>query len=169
MDVKVAVVQKGMTMKRTLGPGIVLLGLLAVLGFPSPAAAHLGGEHFQVVSRPMSEHYEDNGRKGESRGDTFSFTEKLMKDGKRIGHDTGSCTVMRATRTSFTMQCVVTLIFKNKGQLTVQGALVFKRGVRSAPELAITGGTGDYAGASGVMFLNDKRGEPSRFRIHLEG
>ena len=154
-------------MKRMFTPAVLLLGMLGVLAVPSPAAAHLGGDHFQVVSRPISEHFEDNGRKGPSRGDVFSFTERLMQDGERVGKDFGRCEVVRATERAFTMHCMVTLLFKGKGQLTVQGAVLFKRGMTNDPELAITGGTGDYAGASGVMYLIDRRNEPSRFRFHL--
>jgi hypothetical protein len=40
-------------------------------------------------------------------------------------------------------------------------------GDRTNPALAITGGTGEYAGASGEMVLIERRGEPQRHRIHL--
>lgn len=62
---------------------------------------------------------------------------------------------------------MVTVTFRNKGDLTVQGAITYKRGQRIAPELAITGGTGDDKGASNVVKLIDRRGEPSRLRFRL--
>lgn len=143
-----------------LGAGTVAVGA-------APAEASIDGDRFQVVSRTWSEHWEDTGEKGESVGDSYTFTEKLFHRGERVGRDAGRCEVTRVGPYAFGMNCVVTVTFRNRGDLTVQGAITYKRGRRNAPELAITGGTGEYKGASGVVKLVDRRGEPSRLRFRL--
>ena len=154
-------------MRRAFSIVTIFLGTIAILGLPTPAAAHVGGEHIQVIARTVSEHYEDNGRKGESVGDYFTFTDHLMKRGDRVGHAVGRCDVMRATRQAFSLQCTATLTFGGKGQLTVQGAITFRQGNNDDPTLAVTGGTGDYAGASGEFVLIERREGPTRYSIHL--
>ncbi len=46
--------------------------------------------------------------------------------------------------------CVVSVVWKNGG-LTVQGVVRFKQQKPQSAVLAITGGTGSYRGASGVV------------------
>ena len=156
-------------MKKMWGSIVLSLGLLAALGLPAPAAAHPGGEHFRVTARTISETYKDQGKKGWSRGDSFAFTEKLMQNGDRVGRDYGKCDVTRVTKRTSTAQCSLHMTFKGEGQLIAEGAVTFRRGSKHDPRLAITGGTGDYADASGVFVLMERRGEPTRYGIHLMG
>jgi hypothetical protein len=128
----------------------------AFVGASSPAVAGTG-EVIQVNAESWNEHYTDVGRKGESAGDTFDFTEKLFQHGDRVGRDAGHCVVKRVTKRSFTFQCTVTLHFKGKGDIIVQGAITFRRGSNENPLLAVTGGTGDYAGASGEFEITDQQ------------
>jgi len=154
-------------MKRVV---IILISLLlgaSALSGSSPAVAHLGGEDFQVTARTMTERFRDAGRQGPSIGDSFLLTEKLFQLGERVGQNSVRCDVTRATKRSLTFQCDAVLRFRGKGDLTVQGMIIYRRGERIDPRLAITGGTGGYAGASGELVLIDRRGEPQRYRIHL--
>ena len=70
-----------------------------------------------------------------------------------IGHDSGVCTLTRLperdARQTYA-SCVVTAVVPG-GSLTVQGVLAF-RGQQPLPStLAVTGGTGRYAGAAGTV------------------
>jgi len=135
----------------------LFLGGTAFLSAPLPAVAGTG-ETIQVNARAWTEHYTDVGRKGESAGDSIDFTEKLFQHGDRVGRDSGHCVVKRVTRRSFTLQCFVTLTFRGRGDLTVQGAVTFTRRNNENPVLAVTGGTGDYAGASGEFEITESNG-----------
>ena len=145
---------------------MVFLGTAAGFGLTESATAHEGGEHITVISRAISERNVDVGAKGPSAGDYFVFTERLMKRGERVGTDSGRCDLIRATQRVYSLHCMVTLTLNGRGQLTVQGRLTFRRGSNDDPVLAITGGTGEFTGASGEFVLDDGRG-PTRFHLHL--
>jgi len=160
--------EEAISMRRVVGIlGIAMAGAVVVGGAAPPAVAGMNGDRFQVVSRPWTEHYTNADPQGESVGDTFTFTEKLFHNGDRVGRDAGSCKVTRVTKRAYGLHCTVTLTFRGKGDIAVQGAITYKRGQRSRPTLAITGGTGDYADAAGVVKLVDRRGEPFRLRVRL--
>jgi hypothetical protein len=97
--------------------------------------------------------------KGESIGDYFVFSDNLFKHKRRIGQLDGQCTVTRLDRkaNSFTQQCLVTATLP-RGHLTVQGVITFTDPEQDTFTLAVTGGTGAYAGAGGevhVTFVSD--------------
>ena len=76
-----------------------------------------------------------------------------------IGHDAGVCTLTRIPE-KFARQtlgnCVVTVVLKH-GSLTVQGVVRFKSKQPQAAVLAVTGGTGDFAGAAGTVGVSFTR------------
>ena len=76
-----------------------------------------------------------------------------------IGHDAGVCTLTRIPE-KFARQtlgnCVVTVVLKH-GSLTVQGVVRFKAKQPQAAVLAVTGGTGDFAGAVGTVGVSFTR------------
>ena len=155
-------------MKRAFSICVFFLGTMAALALPSPASAHLDGEHITVIARTVTERDVDVAPTGRpNAGDYFIFTDKLMKAGEKVGRDTGRCDVIRVTKKSFSMQCSVTLVLTGRGQMTVQGTLRFKRGKNPDPVLAVTGGTGDFADASGEFVLVEGRKGPTRYQIHL--
>ena len=79
-----------------------------------------------------------------SLGDTLVFTENLFRDGRRVGFDTGVCTVARAEHRPGAFQCQA--IARIGGdQLTAQG-LAFDQ---PSNVFAITGGTGRWRNAGG--------------------
>ena len=76
-----------------------------------------------------------------------------------IGHDSGVCTLTRLperdARQTYA-SCVVTAVVRG-GSLTVQGILSF-HGQQPLPAmLAVTGGTGRYAGAAGTVHVGFAR------------
>jgi len=70
-----------------------------------------------------------------------------------VGFDSGECTLTRLPE-KYAEQtlgnCVVTVTWKN-GSLTVQGVVRFKKQEPQPAALAVTGGTGRYDGAAGVV------------------
>jgi hypothetical protein len=84
----------------------------------------------------------DNGRKGISAGDLYTFTHVLTEHGKRVGRTEGYC-VRISTRMS---HCTMTM-FLSDGRIMIEGPLSETAGSR----LAVTGGTGAYANARGSV------------------
>lgn len=159
-------------MKRVSGVVVAfLMGAAAIVGLPSPASAGVvvdPGTTMMVTARPWTDHYNDVGPKGESIGDSIVFTDKLYQHGERVGRDAIRCDVKRVTRRSFSMQCFGSLVFRGRGQLTVQGLITFSRNSTRNPVLAVTGGTGEFEGMSGEFTVIERRGsENTRYRIHL--
>jgi len=76
-----------------------------------------------------------------------------------IGHDSGVCTLTRLperdARQTYA-SCVVTAVVRG-GSLTVQGILSFHGQQPRPATLAVTGGTGRYAGAAGTVHVGFAR------------
>lgn len=144
-----------------LGIGMATAGI-------SPAAADLDADQFRLRAATMTERFEDVGRKGESLGDSFISTEKLFHGGERVGTSAVTCQVTRFSQrmNSIRLLCHATLSLRGKGDLIIHGKVVFRRGSNARPVLAVTGGTGDYAGASGTMTLDEER-RSSHYIIQL--
>jgi hypothetical protein len=99
-------------------------------------------------------------------GEQFIFSEDLFRDGKKVGHDGGVCTLVRLVpRVLATTQCVVTASLP-KGQITVQGLPTFTHGPASFL-LAITGGTGAYKTAHGQVKVVEVSEVESRLTLFL--
>ncbi len=86
----------------------------------------------------------DTGEPGDSVGDILTFDQPLLDQrGKKIGTNSGTCV---RTRVSHSFQCQWTLTFA-AGSIQVAGR-EFDKGLS---QLAIVGGTGQYAGIIGEM------------------
>lgn len=110
--------------------------------------AAVSGQHITVVEHAVTDTVVDTGPKGDSRGDLLAFANPVFNSGntKQVGHDNGSCTrtvVGKAWECSWTTQLA-------KGSLVVEGPFYDTRD----STLAITGGTGAYSQARGVMHLH---------------
>jgi hypothetical protein len=147
---------------------ILILGLMALaflVGSVSLTAASAndddhdddGTHHFTAVSNQFKEF--DTGKKGPSIGDYFVFSDRVFKDSKKVGSLDGVCALTHVRKASFHEHCNVTMVLP-EGQLTVQGVIVFDKHFADKFTIAVTGGTGDYAGAEGeahVEFLSETR------------
>jgi hypothetical protein len=136
-----------------LGAGAVPLANPAS-GARHPAAVTLHAqakvEHAQLV---------DNPPQGRSAGDVLVFTEQLFNArGRQIGTDAATCTFLFDQR----MLCTGTYVLPG-GQLMVQ--LIAPRPTGTYTQ-AITGGTGRYAGARGVVVV-DQRPTGDRFTFRV--
>jgi hypothetical protein len=95
-----------------------------------------------------------------SQGDEYIINDQLTVNRKVkggypiIGHDSGTCTFTRIVNPHDGLaSCSATAVLK-RGSLTVQGVVeIDSSGGPRASDLAITGGTGEYAGARGTLRL----------------
>ena len=132
-----------------LGAAIALVAL--TVGAISPALGSSGDDDKERTVRVVSIQEEveslDLGAEGESIGDQFIFTSKLLKGGEQVGHDGVVCTIVSLKRQE--AQCVATAWFSG-GQITVQGLISY---AEEPPALPITGGSGKYEGAEGELHI----------------
>ncbi len=120
-------------------------GLIAV----GPAAAD--AQELKVIEHNTTRIITDVG----AAGDILTFANEVFDadDKNMIGIDNGVCFRTSVPDVGTAWECFWTLALE-QGQLTVQGPFY---GAGNAL-LAITGGTGEYAGAGGEMLLNDVSG-----------
>ncbi len=116
----------------------------------------------------------DLGASGFSLGDQQIFADDLSakEGGQSLGSDGGACTVVRVTdagKFSGTVQCVATLSLSG-GQIATQGLLTITDGRPPASfDIAITGGTGAYRGAGGVLAVQEISPTKANLTLHLSG
>ena len=138
-------------MKRLLllatGAAAALLVFAAVT-----AGARSSGTVVHVVEHATTDATTDTGKKGDSAGDILTFGNVVydQTDKRKVGTDNGSCI---RTVAGAAYECWWTT-FLAKGQITVEGPFYDKKN----SVLAITGGTGAYAGARGWMELKSLAG-----------
>lgn len=127
------------------------LAALLVPAFLAGSAA--ADETIALVERAASDAVTDLGAQGDSAGDILTFANEVYdKDNaKKVGSDNGWCARTVAGKA---WECIWTTTLAD-GQITVEGPFYDT----ADSELAITGGTGAYAEASGSLALharNDK-------------
>ena len=112
-----------------------------------PGAAEAAQE-IKMIEHATTDAVTDTGAKGDSAGDILTFANEVFDadDKNKIGTDQGMCFRTVAGKA---WECTWTLNL-DKGQLTVEGPF-YDTG---DSVLAITGGTGEFAGAQGEMALS---------------
>ena len=137
----------------------VAAGAVAVgaTGASTQAAAGATARHITVVEHAVSDTVVDIGSKGDSRGDLLTFANPVFDrtNTKRVGHDNGSCirtVVGKAWECSWTTRLA-------RGSLVVQGPFYDHRD----STLAITGGTGAFSRARGVMHLHARNAQGTAY------
>jgi len=123
----------------------LMLSLLGILMSAAPVAAE--SQDLKMVEHATTDAVTDTGAPGDSAGDILTFANEVFDEGDKtkIGTDQGMCF---RTVVGKAWECFWTLNLE-KGQLTVEGPF-YDTG---DSVLAVTGGTGDYAGARGEMAL----------------
>ena len=165
---------KGRIMRRRLPLGVLAILVLAVASLPAASASSSQAdssagkdkkvEVIRLTAVPIQETELDLGEPGESLGDQLIFTEDLFRDGKKVGIDGGVATVVRFEPEAFTLQFVATAELP-KGEITVQGLHTFTE-EDEPQEFAITGGTGRYKTAHGVLtVVQTETGAQLTFRV----
>jgi hypothetical protein len=137
--------------------------LLSIAGVAAASASSPDGPGVQVIHavRTTEDRTQlDLGAPGSSLGDQQVFTARFEANGRTIGYDGGVCTLVRLPQI---YQCVATNALPG-GQLTAQ-ALVDENA--SGPvQFAITGGTGRYRSARGMVnVLFGQTNDQVTFRI----
>lgn len=133
-------------------PSLRLWGIVSIVGAAGliaagPAAADTPQE-LKMVEHATTDAVTDTGEPGDSAGDILTFANEVFDadDKTKIGTDQGMCF---RTMPGKSWECVWTLALE-KGQLVVEGPF-YDTG---DSVLAITGGTGEFAGARGEMALS---------------
>ena len=128
---------------------LLFAGFAATSFRAAPTAAK---ETLTVIEHATTDTTIDLGEKGDTVGDTLAFSNDVYDadNANVVGHDEGSCTRTAAGKT---WHCTWTLILEN-GSIVVEGPFYDTED----STLAIIGGTGDYAGASGQMQLKAREG-----------
>ena len=129
-----------------------LAAAAALVSMPALAA-----EQIIVVERPVGETTVDLGAKGDSVGDLLVFANKVYDAANKtqLGTDNGYCV---RTVVGKSWECFWTLTLK-AGQITVEGPFMDS----GDSLLAVTGGTGKYAGARGSMKLHPRDPTPTGY------
>ena len=130
-----------------------MLGLTTALATMSA----WGAEKIVVVERPVGETTVDLGAKGDSVGDLLVFANKVYDQANKtqVGSDQGYCV---RTLVGKSWECFWTLTLK-EGQITVEGPFMDT----GDSLMAVTGGTGKYAGAKGSMKLHPRDATPTGY------
>jgi hypothetical protein len=138
-----------------LAVGVAALALTA-----GPAAAKT--ITIKATSKVDNARFVDTGAPGDSPGDILVFTEKLFDaGGRQIGSDAASCVRL------FDATSLCTGTYKLKGgRLMVQ---LLQPGPTGVYDQAITGGTGRFAGARGVVRVDQQpTGDRFTFKIRVD-
>jgi hypothetical protein len=116
-----------------------------------------------VIEHATTDAVTDTGAKGDSAGDLLTFANEVFdaKDAKKVGNDTGWCIRTVAGKS---WECFWTLTLAD-GQITVEGPFLDA----GDSVVAVTGGTGKYAGVRGEMALHarDAKGSAYDFKYSL--
>src|SRR5215813_9761551 len=122
-----------------------------------PAGSAAADETITLVERAASDAVTDLGAKGDSAGDILTFANEVYDKGnaKKVGTDNGWCARTVAGKA---WECIWTTTLAD-GQITVEGPFYDT----ADSELAITGGTGEYAEASGSLALHSRNDKGSEY------
>lgn len=140
-----------------------LLFAVAILTLTAPVAVAAPAPAIHVVERATTDAV-TNGSKQDTVGNVLTWHNKIYDAANkhRVGRDAGYCIRIVVGRS---WECSWTT-YLEAGSISVQGQFLDK----GDAELAITGGTGAYAGASGTMTLHyrNKKGTAFDFIFHLQ-
>ena len=114
-----------------------------------------------VVERAVSDTVVDLGPTGDSLGDQLAFGNPVYDrtNSHRVGRDQGSCV---RTVVGKAWECSFTTVLAH-GSLVVEGPFYDTRD----SVLAITGGTGSYSRARGVMHLHARNAKGTAFTFRF--
>ena len=139
-------------------PSLIAAGFCVTLA-ALPASA---GERLQVVEHALTDATLDLGAKGDSPGDLLTFANPIFDAANKsaLGSNQGYCVRIVAGKS---WECFWTLNVKG-GQITVEGPFLDA----GDSVMAITGGTGQYAGARGSMTLHARDAKGSSYDFTYE-
>lgn len=140
------------------------IALTAAAGTLLAGSWAIAGTTIAVVERAATDAVTDTGAPGDTAGDLLTFANPVFDSAnkKQIGTDQGYCI---RTEVGKSWECFWTISLAD-GQITVEGPFLDA----GDSVLAITGGTGKYAGARGQMKLHarDEKGSEYDFTYELQ-
>lgn len=144
---------------------LMLMGMvltLLILALAAFSARQDTMSKMTVVEHADTDVVTDTGAEGDSVGDILTFANKVYdeKNENEIGSDNGYC-FRTVVGKAWECHWILTL---EKGQITVDGPF-FDKG---DSVMAITGGTGDYATASGQMTLHARNDQGTEYDFTYE-
>jgi hypothetical protein len=129
---------------------LAIVSVLVVAAHPTTATGSTATETLTFTSRPGTFRFFDVAPKGElpTTGDSLVITNRLFKGGERIGTLHAECVVTRkvANPDNTPMLCQGVYVLDG-GTISGTAMLLSNDAVT---KIAVTGGTGTYAGASGT-------------------
>jgi hypothetical protein len=155
-------------MRKLILPAIVAAVAAIALTSLSPASAHQKNRVFTVTTNTIAEAPTDTPPKPPKLGDINVITEDVVVGGKKIGTSDLTCTLVRLdlAKHFFAAECFNTTVLPG-GQITAQGYVTSDQIEKVPFEQAITGGTGVYAGARGVLTVDEAGDGPAHLTFAL--
>ncbi len=136
-----------LTVGATLVAGVLVAGAATATADSGSPDEHDGLRHghevtlrFDVETSPFS--YTDLGAPGPSAADVIVFNDRLLVDGRAVGHEVGSCVVVDPSGLS---NCTAVVTLDGEGTITY----AFENAPPPEKRLAVTGGSGTYRTAHG--------------------
>jgi hypothetical protein len=139
---------------RPLSAGLVTAMFVAAASLSAAAA---DAQKLTVVEHATTDAVTDTGDKGDTAGDVLTFANEVYDEAnaKKVGDDNGWCV---RTVVGKAWECFWTLSLAD-GQITVEGPFLDA----GDSTLAVTGGTGAYAGVRGEMKLHARDAKGSEY------
>ena len=139
-----------------------VLLIIAALAMTAFAAQDETTTTIHVVEHATTDAVADTGEEGDSVGDILTFANEVYDENNeaQVGTDNGYCF---RTEAGAAWECAWTVTLDD-GQITVQGPF-YDAGDSM---LAITGGTGAYAGARGQMTLGFRNDQGTEYDFIYE-
>lgn len=139
-----------------------VLWVITALALPAFAMQGETTMTIHVVERATTDIVTDTGEEGDSVGDILTFANEVYDENNeaQVGTDNGYCF---RTEAGAAWECAWTVTLED-GQITVQGPFLDA----GDSVLAITGGTGAYAGARGQMTLSAHNENATEFDFVYE-
>ena len=137
----------------------IALAVLGIAVFAAIAAATAAGQGAKGRVIELIELTEgatfgavDNAPSGVSVGDSIAFSKVVAeRSGTRVGRIDVTCVTTAGTTAAAAHQACHGVLTLRDGQIALETAIV---GAPTQARVAVTGGTGAYAGAGGVMISN---------------
>jgi hypothetical protein len=142
---------------RFSGVGVTAVLAAVVMAASAACGAQAAAMKLAVVEHATTDAVTDTGGTGDTAGDILTFANELFDAGnaQSVGSDNGWCVRTVAGKA---WECFWTASLKD-GQITVEGPFLDA----GDSTLAVTGGTGAYAGARGEMKLHARNAAGSEY------